>query len=113
MPMVAGSATNLVTPTAHNQQKDTTMRYELQQSLATALMIAEDPETIFCVQSFASVEREGTDRLGDLLARVMADPKNSFVLTTEGAFVFAFGNRLGRNNNKSSDDTEMALTEQL
>jgi predicted ABC-type transport system involved in lysophospholipase L1 biosynthesis ATPase subunit len=72
------------------------MREEVQQRLAMAVAIADDPATVFCVQSFTSVERDGSEKLGKLLARVMDDPDHGLLLATGTAFVFAFRDWLGR-----------------
>ncbi len=87
------------------------MRDELQQRLAQAIVMTEEAGTMYCVQSFDTVLREGTERLGDLLARVMTDPKHSFVLTTEDAFVFAFENRMSRGKRHSVEDNQPLATE--
>lgn len=73
------------------------MRKEVEQNLARALAIAEDPATVFCVQPFASLENDGGDHLGRLLARVINDPARALLVATDNAFVFAFGDQLAGN----------------
>lgn len=65
---------------------------DVQQRLALALAIAEDPTTVYCVHPFASVQDDGGEHLGKLLARVMSEPDRSFLVATDKAFIFAFGN---------------------
>jgi len=55
-----------------------------------AMAIADDPAIVFCVQPFTSVERDGGEKLGKLLARVMGDPDHALLVATGTAFVFAF-----------------------
>ena len=57
------------------------------------LAIAEDPSTVFCVQPFDSIQKDGAVQLGKLLTRVMNDPNNALLVATDKAFVFAFGNK--------------------
>lgn len=64
------------------------MREAIQRSLETSRDISEGPATVFCVQPFTSVERDNGERLGRLLARVMAD--HSLLVATAPAFVSAF-----------------------
>jgi hypothetical protein len=70
------------------------MREEIERRLAAAHVVAGDPSTVFCVQPFELLERDGGERLGRLLARVMADPDQALIVATKSAFVFAFGNQL-------------------
>jgi ABC-type lipoprotein export system ATPase subunit len=65
---------------------------DVQQRLALALAIAEDPTTVYCVHPFASVQDDGGEHLGKLLARVMTEPDRSLLVATDKAFIFAFGN---------------------
>jgi hypothetical protein len=76
------------------QQREETTREEVQQRLAMILAIADDPATVFCVQPFTSVERDGGKHLGRLLARVMGDPDRGLLVATKKAFVFAFKDQL-------------------
>jgi hypothetical protein len=55
-----------------------------------AMAIADDPAIVFCVQPFASVQRDGGEKLGKLLARMMVDPDHALLVATGTAFVFAF-----------------------
>jgi ABC-type lipoprotein export system ATPase subunit len=71
------------------------MRKKVQQRLALALSMAEDPATVFCVHPFSTVEGDGGEKLGRLLARVMNDPEHSLLVATDNAFVFAFGEQVG------------------
>lgn len=71
------------------------MRKKVQQRLALALSMAENPATVFCVHPFSSVEGDGGEKLGRLLARVMNDPDRSLLVATDSAFVFAFGDQVG------------------
>jgi predicted ABC-type transport system involved in lysophospholipase L1 biosynthesis ATPase subunit len=80
------------------------MREEVQQRLAMALAAAGDPATVFCVQPFTSVERDGGEQLGTLLARVMRDPDHALLVATEKAFVFAFRDQLGRSESNGMRD---------
>ncbi len=80
------------------------MRKEVQQRLARGLELADDPATVFCVHPFTSVERDGGEQLGKLLARVIGDPDHSLVVATEKAFVFAFQDQLGRSESDETRD---------
>jgi ABC-type lipoprotein export system ATPase subunit len=64
---------------------------DVQQRLALALAIAEEPTTVFCVHPFAAVLDDGGEHLGKLLARVMTEPDRSLLVATDKAFIFAFG----------------------
>lgn len=55
-----------------------------------AMAIADDPAIVFCIQPFTSVERDGGEKLGKLLARVTGDPDHALLVATGTAFVFAF-----------------------
>ncbi len=70
------------------------MRKEIQQRLAMASAIAKNPATVFCVQPFASVEDDGGEHLGKLLARMMSNPDRAVLVATDNSFVFAFGDQL-------------------
>ena len=82
---------HLIEPEINNHRNGSKvmMREEVQQRLATALATVNNPATVFCVQPFASVERDGGKNLGRLLSRVMRDPDHALVVATETAFVFA------------------------
>lgn len=56
----------------------------------------EDPATVFCIEKYDAVEEDGGVRLGRLLARLIRDPDHAVVIATANAFVFAFGEQLGR-----------------
>ncbi len=75
------------------------MREEIQRRLEINQAIADDPATVFCVQPFTTVERDGGAQLGKLLARVMASPDHALLVATRTAFVFAFTDQLGREEN--------------
>jgi hypothetical protein len=64
---------------------------DVQQRIAMGLAIAEDPATVYCVHPFASVQNDGGEHLGKLLARVMTEPDHSLLVATGNAFIFAFG----------------------
>ena len=70
-------------------------REEMQERLDRARAVTEDPAAVLCIEPFAAVERDGGAHLGTLLSRVMADPKRALLVTTEDAFVFAFGDQRG------------------
>jgi len=76
------------------------IREEVQQRLAMAAASVNDPATVFCVQPFTSVERDGGKNLGRLLTRAMRDPDHALVVATRTAFVFAFVNQLARGENR-------------
>lgn len=76
------------------------IREEVRQRLALAPAAANDAATVFCVQPFTSVERDGGKNLGRLLTRVMRDPEHALVLATGTAFVFAFVHELARDGNR-------------
>jgi len=81
------------------------MREEVQQRLAMAMAIADDPAIVFCVQPFTSVERDGGEKLGRLLARVMGDPDHAMLVATGTAFVFAFSrDQLGKGESAGTRD---------
>lgn len=80
------------------------MREEVQRRLAVAMAVAGDPATVFCVQPFASVERDGGEHLGTLLARVMGDPDRALIVVTKKAIVFAFRDQLGRSESDGRPD---------
>ena len=84
------------------------MRRKVQQRLSMALAMANDPATVFCVQPFASVERDGGEHLGRLLARVMGDPDRALCVATDTAFVFAFGDHERENRQNGAEDREAA-----
>ena len=73
------------------------IREEVYHGLAKTLTVADDARTIFCIQPFASVNRDNGQQLGTLLARVMSDPKNAMLILTADAFVFGFRNQLDAN----------------
>jgi hypothetical protein len=81
-------------------ERQTIMREKVRQRLEMALGVTEDPATVFCVQPFSSVEHDGGELLGTLLARMMGDPNHSLLVVTEKAFVFGFGDQLGRSEKK-------------
>lgn len=58
----------------------------------------EDPATVFCVEKYDAVEADGGVRLGRLLARLIRDPDHAFIVATTNAFVFAYGDQLGRSD---------------
>lgn len=64
---------------------------DVQQRIAMGLAIAGDPATVYCIQPFASVNADGGEHLGRLLARVMSEPDHSLLVATGDAFIFAFG----------------------
>lgn len=64
---------------------------DVQQRIAIGLAIAGDPATVYCIQSFASVNADGGEQLGKLLAKVMSEPDHSLLVATANAFIFAFG----------------------
>jgi len=84
------------------------MRDEIQQRLSMARAVADDPSTLFCAEPFAAAERDGGERLGTLLARVMASPDHALIVATGKAFVFAFGDQVGRHAGAGKTDTEAA-----
>ncbi len=83
----------------HGNGSKVMMREEVQQRLAAALATVNNPTTVFCVQPFTSVARDGGENLGRLLARVMRDPDHALVVATGTAFVFAFVNEFAREDN--------------
>ena len=96
--------TCLINPEINNSRNGSKalIREEIQQRLALALAAANDAATVFCVQPFASVERDGGKNLGRLLTRVMRDPDHALVLATGTAFVFAFVHELAQGQNRGS-----------
>jgi ABC-type lipoprotein export system ATPase subunit len=83
-----------------SKERKTMVREEVRQRLAKALAIVNNPATVFCVQPFTSVARNGRENLGRLLARVMRDPDHALVVATGTAFVFAFAIDLARGENR-------------
>jgi len=92
----------LINPEINNSRKEskTMVREEAQQRLAMALATVNNPATVFCVQPFTSVARDGGENLGRLLASVMRDPDHALVVATGTAFVFAFVNELAPGENR-------------
>jgi len=84
------------------------IRKDVQQRLVNAITTADDTGAVFCIEPFSSVERDGGDNLGRLLARLIRDPDHTFVVATTNAFVFAFGGELanGRNEDGASSETD-------
>jgi len=98
----------LINPEIHSSKESKTMvREEVQQRLATALATVNNPATVFCVQPFTSVARDGGENLGSLLARVMRDPDHALVVATGTAFVFAFVIELARGENRGGFPVDM------
>jgi ABC-type lipoprotein export system ATPase subunit len=93
---------HLIDPEINNRRNGdkAMMREEVQQRLAVALAAVNDPATVFCVQPFTSVARDGGENVGRLLARVMRDPDHALVVATGTAFVFAFVIELARSGNR-------------
>jgi ABC-type lipoprotein export system ATPase subunit len=71
-------------------------RTEIRERLAKAMITAEDPGVVFCVEPIGAAERDGGDRLGRLLARLINDPDRGFVVATTNAFIFAFAGQRDR-----------------
>lgn len=71
------------------------IREQILNRLAMAETVAESPATVLCIEPFASVERDGGEHLGKLLAHVMREPNQSQIVATEDAFIFSFGDQLG------------------
>jgi ABC-type lipoprotein export system ATPase subunit len=69
------------------------LRDEIQEHCAKAIKVAENPAVVLCIEPFSSVERDGGERLGKLLARLMDDPDHALLVATGDAFVFAFGDQ--------------------
>lgn len=80
------------------------MREEIQRRLEMTRAMADDSATVFCVQPFALVEQDSGEKLGRLLARVMADPDHSLLVVTGTAFVFAFRDHTGQGENNGTED---------
>ena len=93
---------HLIEPEINNHRNGSKvmMREEVQQRLAMALATVNNPATVFCVQPFTSVARDGGENLGRLLASVMRDPDHALVVATGTAFVFAFVNELAPGENR-------------
>ena len=67
-----------------------TTRAAVQDRLGLAQTVALDPSAVFCIEPFSSLTNGNAQRLGNLLARVMANPDRALVVATGEAFVFAF-----------------------
>jgi len=80
------------------------IREEIQQRLATALAAVNNPATVFCIQPFTAVERDGAENLRRLLIHVKRDPGHALVISTGTALVFAFADKLGRGESKGPQD---------
>jgi len=106
---------HLIDPEINNRRNGSKVmvREEVQQRLAVALAAVNDPASVFCVQPFTSVERDGGKNLGRLLTRVMRDPDHALVVATETAFVFAFvielerGESNGTRNDRATEGTSL------
>jgi ABC-type lipoprotein export system ATPase subunit len=70
------------------------MRKQIKERLALSESIVTNPNTVFCVETFKSLENENGERLGKLLARVMNNPDGSMLVATRDAFVFAFADKI-------------------
>jgi ABC-type lipoprotein export system ATPase subunit len=86
-------------------------RKEVYQTLARALAGTRNPRTVFCIQPFATVKRDHGRQLGTMLARLMTDTNNAFLISTSDAFIFAFGNKLGANERQAPFEREADLQE--
>ncbi len=73
-----------------------------------AVAVADDPATVFCVEPFDSVARDGGAHLGTLLARVMGEPDHALLVATGTAFVIAFRDQVGRSESKDLQDNGAA-----
>ena len=58
--------------------------------LGVAREVALGPQTLFCAQPYDSLTHGNNERLGNLMARIMANPDCSLIVATREAFVFAF-----------------------
>jgi hypothetical protein len=85
-------------------QTQTLTREAVRQRLDMALGVTDDPSTVFCVQPFSSVQRDGGELLGGLLARMMGDPAHSLLVATDKAFVFGFGDQLAHDKTTGAHD---------
>ena len=57
-------------------------------------MKLDDPGVVFCIEPFASLESDGGEKMGRLLARLIRDPDHGFVVATTNAFIFAFAGEI-------------------
>ncbi len=86
-------------------------RTEIQERLAKAMMTAENPAAVFCIEPLASVARDGGERLGRSMSRLTRDPDRAFVIATTNAFIFGFDDQLDRNEDCSIEKPEQALVQ--
>jgi ABC-type lipoprotein export system ATPase subunit len=89
-------------------------RTAIRERLAKAMITAEDPGVVFCVEPLGAAERDGGERLGRLLDRLTNDPERGFVVATTNAFIFAFAGQRVRNEtpgNGEPDGTPTLVTE--
>ncbi len=73
-----------------NAHQGATIRNTVQDRLGLAREVALGSTTVFCVQPYDSLSGGNEERLGSLMARVMADPDHALIVATDEAFVFAF-----------------------
>jgi len=83
-------------------------RIEIQERLAKAMTAAEDPAAVFCIEPLASVERDGGERLGRLMSRLIREPDRGFLVATTNAFIFGFNDRLDGNDDRLIEKKEEA-----
>ena len=86
-------------------------RTEIRKRLAKAMITVEDPGVVFCVEPIGAAERDGGERLGRLLARLINDPDRGFIVVNSNAFIFAFAGQ--RDRDESPGNGEAAATATL
>ena len=69
-------------------------RIQIQESLVKAMTASENPAALLYIEPFASVDQDGGERLGRLLARVIREPNRAFITATSNAFVFTFDDQI-------------------
>ena len=96
--------TCLINPEINNNRNGSKalIREEVQQRLATAMAVVNNPTTVFCIQPFPAVECDGAENLRRLLIHVKSDPDHALVISTGTALVFAFADQVGRGESNGS-----------
>ncbi len=77
-----------------DQNQETSFRSQVQQRLTEAITVTEDPATVFCIEPFSSIARDGGEQLVKLLTRVLQKPDQAAIVVADQALVFAFKNQL-------------------
>jgi ABC-type lipoprotein export system ATPase subunit len=89
----------------NGQPPDFMRRLEIQESLTKAKTASENPAALLCIEPFASIDEDGGERLGRLLALVIREPNRAFITATSNAFVFTLDDQITRNVSNPDGET--------